>query len=373
MQTIHIGTNIARLRKEKGITQEELANYLGVSKPAVSKWESGQSYPDILLLPHLAAYFNRTIDDLLGYEAQMTAEEVKNLYIRLADAFAAEPFDTVYARCEEAIQSYYACFRLLFAMAQLLVNHASLAGTPDRAASVYREASGLFQRVERESGDAVLARQALLMRALCSLTLGQPVEAIDLLGEIEESPLSGDQLLAKAYTMRGEAGKAKDVLQKYLYQNVAGMFGAFPDLMACYADQPEKIDVCLQKALALGDAFDLREMHPGLYFTLYLTAAALYTSLHQNDRALDLLEAYVDLLSRKDIFPLKLKGSAFFDRLEPYFQTLNLGTNVPRSNTLICRDLKATVTGNPAFENLKDENRFRQIVRRLEHWEGGSK
>lgn len=111
-------------------------------------------------------------------------------------------------------------------------------------------------------------------------------------------------------------------------------------------------------------------MHPGLYFTLYLTAAALYAALHQNDRALDLLEAYVDLLSRKDVFPLKLKGSAFFDRLEPYFQTLNLGTNVPRSNALICRDLKTTVTGNPAFQTLKDESRFRRIIRRLEHWEG---
>ncbi len=53
MGTIQIGTIISTNRKEKGITQEELANHLGVSKPAVSKWESGQSYPDILLLPVL--------------------------------------------------------------------------------------------------------------------------------------------------------------------------------------------------------------------------------------------------------------------------------------------------------------------------------
>ncbi|ADU26901.1 helix-turn-helix domain-containing protein [Ethanoligenens harbinense] len=370
MQTIQIGANIASLRKEKGVTQEELADYLGISKPAVSKWESGQSYPDILLLPRLAAYFNRTVDELLGYAAQMTVEEVKSLYIRLADAFADEPFDTVYARCEEAVKSHYACFRLLFAMAQLLVNHAPLAGAPDRVAAVYREASGLFLRVERESGETGLARQALSMRAFCALVLQQPDEAIKLLEGIEELSLSGDQLLAKAYAMQGETGKAKDVLQKYLYQNAAGLFGAFPDLMTCYADEPEKIDICLQKALALGDTFDFQDMHPGLYFTLYLTAAALYAALHQNDRALDLLEAYVDLLSRKDVFPLKLKGSAFFDRLEPYFQTLNLGTNVPRSNALICRDLKTTVTGNPAFQTLKDESRFRRIIRRLEHWEG---
>ena len=66
MGRIHIGTFIASKRKEKGLTQEELASYLGVSKPAVSKWESGQSYPDILMLPVLASFFNTSVDELLG-------------------------------------------------------------------------------------------------------------------------------------------------------------------------------------------------------------------------------------------------------------------------------------------------------------------
>lgn len=43
--------------KEKGITQEQLADYMGVSKASVSKWETGQSYPDIVILPKMAAYF----------------------------------------------------------------------------------------------------------------------------------------------------------------------------------------------------------------------------------------------------------------------------------------------------------------------------
>ena len=51
-------------RKAKGITQEELAQFMGVSKAAVSKWETGQSYPDITYLPQLAAYFNISVDEL---------------------------------------------------------------------------------------------------------------------------------------------------------------------------------------------------------------------------------------------------------------------------------------------------------------------
>lgn len=57
MNGLNIGKCIIRKRKEKGITQEQLADYMGVSKASVSKWETGQSYPDIVILPKMAAYF----------------------------------------------------------------------------------------------------------------------------------------------------------------------------------------------------------------------------------------------------------------------------------------------------------------------------
>lgn len=369
MNKINIGTIIAHKRKERGITQEELAKYLGVSKPAVSKWESGQSYPDILLLPLLAAYFNLSVDELLGYVAQMTREDVKKLYLRLANAFANEPFDQVYAECRKYIKTYYSCWNLLFAMAQLLVNHAPLAGPPEQADAVWQEAADLFARVEQESDDPVLARQALSMRAYCYLALRQPAETIDLLDGIEESPLSNETLLAKAYTMKGNSGKARSLLQSYLYKNLIGLFGAFPDLMISYSDNPEKMEECLQKAFNLGEVFGLKEMHPSLYFTTYLTAAALFAAQGKTGRALELLEAYVDLATQKNIFPLKLKGNAFFDLLEPFFNTLNLGTSVPRSDKLIRKDLKDILTNNPAFQSLAGEERYHRMVRRLEQSE----
>jgi len=67
-----LGKRIAALRKEKGMTQEELAEKLGVSPQAVSKWENGQSCPDISLLPRLAAIFGVTTDLLLTGEQETT-------------------------------------------------------------------------------------------------------------------------------------------------------------------------------------------------------------------------------------------------------------------------------------------------------------
>ena len=63
--TIAIGANIYRQRKESHLTQDDLARHLGVTKASVSKWETGQSYPDVELLPRIAAYFDVTVDALM--------------------------------------------------------------------------------------------------------------------------------------------------------------------------------------------------------------------------------------------------------------------------------------------------------------------
>jgi transcriptional regulator with XRE-family HTH domain len=63
--TIAIGANIYRHRKESQLTQDDLARHLGVTKASVSKWETGQSFPDVELLPRMAACFDVTVDALV--------------------------------------------------------------------------------------------------------------------------------------------------------------------------------------------------------------------------------------------------------------------------------------------------------------------
>lgn len=61
-----IGENIKRLRRERDLTQEEVAVHLGVSFQSISKWERGDGYPDITMLPSLAEYFGVSVDELIG-------------------------------------------------------------------------------------------------------------------------------------------------------------------------------------------------------------------------------------------------------------------------------------------------------------------
>lgn len=65
---LYIGENLKKLRMEKNVTQEMVAEYLGVTYQAVSRWENGAAYPDIELLPELARYFAVSLEELMGTE-----------------------------------------------------------------------------------------------------------------------------------------------------------------------------------------------------------------------------------------------------------------------------------------------------------------
>ena len=173
MKEINIAKVLVNKRKKKGITQDELANYIGVSKASVSKWETGQSYPDTFL-PQLAAYFNISVDELIDYKPQMTKEDIRKLYRSLSDDFTSKPFDSVMEDCRETIKKYYSCFPLLLQMGILMINHIELLKDPQKLASLTEEAKILFIRVREECDDVSTTKLALYMEALCSLISGDP-------------------------------------------------------------------------------------------------------------------------------------------------------------------------------------------------------
>lgn len=70
-----IGTKIQTLRRNKGLTQAQLAEILSVSAQSVSKWENHLSSPDISLLPIIARYFGITMDELFNYRLENVSRE----------------------------------------------------------------------------------------------------------------------------------------------------------------------------------------------------------------------------------------------------------------------------------------------------------
>ena len=73
---LSIGENIKRLRRERDITQEQLAEIFNVSCQTISRWETDSSYPDIEMLPVIADFFNTTVDMLMGTDEMLVRNKV---------------------------------------------------------------------------------------------------------------------------------------------------------------------------------------------------------------------------------------------------------------------------------------------------------
>lgn len=76
---MNIGNKIKELRKKRGITQEQLANAIGISFQAVSKWENNIALPDVTLLPVLANYFSVSMDELFCFSLEEMKMEVERI------------------------------------------------------------------------------------------------------------------------------------------------------------------------------------------------------------------------------------------------------------------------------------------------------
>ncbi len=371
MNEIHLGPILIEKRHEKGITQNQLAEYMGISKAAVSKWENNAAYPDILMLPRLAAFFDISIDELMGYKPQLNASEIRLWYGRLSEDFEKLSFDEAVANCLEMAKQYYACHPFLFQLGTLLINHVALAENPGKQTYVLEEAEKLFCRVTDGAKDPGLAKEALQMRAYCILLLGHPKKVLEILKEDILTAGPCEPLLASAYQMTGDIKEAGRVLQVGIYKGILALINLLSAYMDLSSDNAANFKEISQRIQMLADAFQIDVLHPGIMLTVYLNTAQGWLALGDRKNALDALGKYTQLAT-DDIFPLNLHGDDFFDQLDEWFdKTLAMGEYPPRKESFIRRSIVGAVADNPVFKPLEKDPRFQSMLDRLKCVQGG--
>ena len=115
-----LNEQIRKHRKKVGLTQEQVANYLGVSTPAVNKWESGSTYPDITLLPALARLLKIDLNVLFSFHEELTDSEIQSFAVELTEASQSNGFEFAYEMAKEKIRQYPYCNHLIYSSANIL-------------------------------------------------------------------------------------------------------------------------------------------------------------------------------------------------------------------------------------------------------------
>jgi transcriptional regulator with XRE-family HTH domain len=361
MREINFSAIIIEKRREKGITQEELAANMGVTKASVSKWETGQSYPDIVLLPLLASYFDISIDCLMGYTPQMSESDIKKLYTRLAMDFTDKPFEEVIAECEGIVKKYYSCYPLLVRMSLLYANHAQMAGSEERSKQLFMEAIRLSERAATYSKDKHMICSAAQMQAMCYLSLNQGEKVLEVLGESLLETTPDGTLIAQAYLMLGNVEKAQETLQVDLFQHLMDAFQSLIIILhinlACF----EKGEPAFLRAESLSELFNMKRLNASKTASMYILGAQMYVQGGFHDKAIAQLSKFADVCT-KDLFPIVVRGDEFFDRVDNFLT--DSSAVIPRSDVTIKKIIMEHLH-DPLFEPLKDNVEYKRIVRLL--------
>jgi transcriptional regulator with XRE-family HTH domain len=113
------GENLKELRTNRNLTQENLADYFGVSFQTISKWERGDSCPDISILPEIAIFFDVSIDDLLGVD-NVKSEQKINEYLDLYESERSKNRPITLEKFQNAVKEFPNDFRILIRYMELL-------------------------------------------------------------------------------------------------------------------------------------------------------------------------------------------------------------------------------------------------------------
>lgn len=369
VKQLQLAANILKLRHERQITQDELAEFLGVTKASISKWENGQSCPDIMLLPRLASYFNISIDQLLGYEAQMTKEKIKESYHELASHFANLPFEEVMTKTNELVKEYYSCYPLLLQVVILWVNHYNLADSENRKKEIQKSIIELCDRIIIESEDTILSSDATVLKAIIQIQRKETITAIKSLEKILDPKgliRQSDGLLIQAYQLNGEPDKAEKAAQVSIFTNLLGILSCGIQYFSMHLSEVELAESILQRLEKVMDIFEVSKLHSNISLIIYYQAAIYYCMNQRKAEAIEQLQKFADCSIYMINKGIRLHGDGFFTKLDDWFHELDLGSEPVRNENLIISDI-LQMFENPGLSILFDCKEYKQLKKHLQN------
>ena len=291
---MNIGIKIKKFRHQKDLTQEQLAEYLNVSVPAVSQWESGKTVPDVSTLLALANFFDVTLDELFDRASKDKEIEMEKYYSLDRECANQGEIKKSLSLWREAVQKYPGDFNCLIKLAYSLEATVYNGGENDEIERNAKESIVICERILRDCTESDIRNSALQILVYLysqkDLSIANEDSAVKYAMMADSLFACREALLEHAYFTEESKNKKK----KIKHFNMLN----YMDLLTMnlyygkYECEEDKIDAC-NAALTLWNTL----IYDGNYQffhcriqKIYLTLAMSYAKLHKSDETIEAIK-----------------------------------------------------------------------------------
>lgn len=288
-------------RKELGMTQEQMADFLGVTPSAVHKWEKGSCYPDVTSLPALARLLEVDLNTLFSFEDDFTEEEMDACLDQALIFMREQGYEEGFRFVMGRIREFPTCGLFLYKAASFLDGTLILYHC-EKADSYEEQIEHLYKLAIRYGEDEVRDRSNYML-VLKYLRKREFEKAENVLDALPETEIDKQRLRATLCLNQGRVQDAVEILEEKLQKAVVDVNNNLILLMNCFlkVHRDKELELCVEKIRGIQEEFCLWE------YQSYLAECQLGIYQQDKDRTLEALRRMLESMYRgnvQDRFPL---------------------------------------------------------------------
>ncbi len=361
---MNIGIVIKKLRREKDISQEKLSEYLSVSPQAVSRWETGATYPDITLVPAIAAFFNVSTDLLLGIDEDRREKDILKYLAEYQVLCSTGEKEKRFELIKEVRTRFPGDFRILMKYAwELTTSPYDADGicliSPQETANRKREVISVCENIIEDCPDYELRYNAIDLLSLTYAELGDTENAVKTAFRLPSSAYTRNMALYRLYDYDTE--EHIKFHQENIQELTQNLWLWIRSAVWGQKNPEQKIVIC-RKAIALYELM----FENGDYGYDHCMIAQIYEHLSSSyleagkwDDAMDALELSADHILAYSSLP------AVFYHTSVLFDRLTFSDDVRRDSTRSGAENMLHVLEKELYAPIRNTERFRCLLDRL--------
>lgn len=352
---IKLGEKIKKLRVENGLTQEQLAEDFGISFQAISRWENGNAYPDITLLPVIANYFDITTDELLGVDIERKQQMIDKIMEHISVLRSQGKSKEGIAYLREKIILYPKSADISYQLALSL--YSELCANREKMEEALGEIISLVNKaIQLDKGESYITFAGKQLLCMVYEMQDRRDEAYKIAVNMPSLWVSREVMLAHALQGDEELNQRQHNLLTFMDLSIKNLLH-----LSYIMDSPEKSIELLKKAVQLAEMLageDLK-FYSERVFKCYMKIAENYCALKNTDEAMENLELALKYAEMFENRPEKSEYTAFW--LRGYFDDKKKATT---NTELTLYSFLLTKISEESFSILHNTEKYAAFFRR---------